>query len=297
MTQAVFDTALLRQRMRRALSGPAPVADFLLTAVADDLVDRLAAVKRQFDLAADIATPLPTVADQLASSDQVSQVARLAPLEAGALRPKVVGSAEALPFAPGCLDLAVSALAFQFVNDLPGTFIQIRQALKPDGLFLAALLGGETLTELRQAFAAAEAELTDGAAPRVAPFAEVRTVGALLQRAGFALPVVDIDRMSVRYATMFDLVRDLRAMGATNPLIERSRRPLPRTVATRAAAIYAERFADPDGRVRATFDVIWLSGWTPHESQQQPLPPGSARTRLADALGVTERSAGEKAGG
>ena len=175
-------------------------------------------------------------------------------------------------------------LALQSVNDLPGALIQIRQALKPDGLFLACLLGGETLTELRQSLTAGEAEILAGAAPRVAPFADVRALGALLQRAGLALPVVDLDRTVVRYENIVALMRDLRAMGATNVLRARSRRFLRRDVLARAGQIYSERFADPDGRLRATFDIVWLSGWAPHESQQKPLRPGSARARLEDAV-------------
>ncbi len=208
----------------------------------------------------------------------------------------VAADEEALPFADGSLDLVVSALALQFVNDLPGTLIQVRRALKPDGLFLAALVGGDSLTELRQSFAAAEAEIEGGVSPRVAPFADVRELGALLQRAGFALPVTDVDRVTVRYASPLALMRDLRRMGATNALIERSRRPLRRATLRRLMEVYAERFADADGRVRATFEIVWLSGWAPHASQQQPLAPGSARTRLADALGTAEIPAGEKAG-
>ena len=296
----LFDRALLDRRRGRALRAGTPVADFLLRAAVDDLVDRLMAVKRVFARAADIATPLPLLADRLADSDQVETVFRLARSpEARGLRPSplVVGDEEMLPFRPESLDLAVSALDLHFANDLPGALVQIRRALKPDGLFLAALLGGDTLSELREAFTTAEAELTGGASPRVAPFAELRVLGALLQRAGFALPVIDQDRLTVRYATMFDLMRDLRAMGATNALVERSRRPLGRAVLIRAAEVYAERFADADGRVRATFDLIWLSGWAPDESQQKPLRPGSAKTRLADALGVRERPTGEKPGG
>ena len=208
----------------------------------------------------------------------------------------VAADEEALPFADGSLDLVVSALALQFVNDLPGTLVQIRRALKPDGLFLAALVGGDTLTELRQAFAAAEAEIEDGVSPRVAPFADLRDMGGLLQRAGFALPVTDVDRLTVRYASPLALMHDLRRMGASQcpggppPHAARS------ATLARMMEIYAERFADPDGRIRATFEIVWLSGWAPHASQQQPLRPGSARTRLADALGVNEMSAGEKAG-
>jgi hypothetical protein len=182
------------------------------------------------------------------------------------------------------------------VNDLPGALVQIRRALKPDGLLLAALIGGETLHELRESFAMAESEISGGASPRVSPFAEVRSLGSLLQRAGYALPVVDSDRHIVRYQNIFKLFHDLRRMGATNALVERSRKPLTKKIAARAAEIYAERFSDPDGRLRATFDVLWILGWAPHESQQKPLKPGSAKMRLADALGVPEKPAGEKAG-
>ena len=190
----------------------------------------------------------------------------------------------------------MSALALQFVNDLPGALIQIRRALKPDGLLLAAMLGGDTLTELRQAFAAAEAEIEGGASPHVAPFTDVREMGALLQRAGFALPVTDVERLTVRYSSPFILMGELRRMGATNVLAERRRKPLRRATLARMAEIYAQRFADRDGRIRATFEVIWLSGWAPHESQQKPLRPGSAQARLADALGTREIGTGEKAG-
>jgi SAM-dependent methyltransferase len=178
----------------------------------------------------------------------------------------------------------VSSLALQFVNDLPGTLAQIKRALKPDGLFLAAMIGGETLTELRQSFAAAESEIEGGASPRVAPMIDLRDAGALLQRAGFALPVTDVDRIVVRYDNAFALMRDLRRMGATNILVERSRKFLRRATLLRMAEIYQEKFSDPDGRIRATFDVVWMSGWAPHESQQKPLKPGSAEASLADAV-------------
>jgi hypothetical protein len=189
-----------------------------------------------------------------------------------------------------------SALALQFVNDLPGTLIQIRRALKPDGLLLAAMIGGESLFELREAFALAEAEVEGGVSPRVAPFADLRDLGSLLQRAGFALPVTDVDRITVRYDSPLALMHDLRRMGAGNILAERRKTPLRRATLRRLTEIYVERFADPDGRIRATFDIVWLSGWAPHQSQQQPLEPGAARTRLADALRTQEFSTGEKAG-
>jgi SAM-dependent methyltransferase len=292
----VFDRRLLAGR--RARAGAAP-SDFLLRHVAADVVDRLDTVQRHFGVAADIATPLPLLAEALLASGRAGTVVRLAPPggDAGGPVATAIGDEELLPFAPASLDLAVSALALQFVNDLPGVLAQLRRALRPDGLLLAAFVGGESLHELAESLALAESEVSGGASPRVAPFVEVRAAGALLQRAGFALPVVDQDRVTVRYADPFALMRDLRAMGASNVLVERSRRPLPRAVLARAALDYAERFADADGRIRVTFDVISLSGWVPHESQPKPLKPGSATMRLADALGAVERGAGEKAGG
>jgi SAM-dependent methyltransferase len=267
----LFDRALLRARQSRALgSGP---ATFLLDRVAEDMAERLHAVLREFKNAADVGTP----GDQLRNAlhERVDQLVRtdLPDLES-----------KPLLLQPQSLDLVVSALAFQFVNDLPGILAQIRRALKPDGLLLAAMIGGDTLTELRQSFAAAEAECEGGVSPRVAPFADLRDVGALLQRAGFALPVTDFDRIVVRYANAFALMQDLRRMGATNILLERRRTPTRRATMLRMAQIYGERFADPDGRIRATFDVIWLSGWAPHDSQQQPLRPGSAKASLAEAV-------------
>jgi SAM-dependent methyltransferase len=293
----IFDRKLLRARRRRALA--LRPATFLLDRVADDLADRLGVVLRQFALALDLGTPgdaLRTALARIGSVGTVIAADALPPAAGAAPRCFVVADEEALPFADAAFDLVVSALALQFVNDLPGTLAQIRRALKPDGLFLAALVGGETLTELRQSFAAAESEIEGGASPRVAPFADVRDLGALLQRAGFALPVVDADRTTVRYDSAFALMHDLRRMGATNMLRDRARRPLRRTTVMRMAEIYGARFADSGGRIRATFDILWLSGWAPHPSQQQPLRPGSAQARLADALGVQEVSAGEKAG-
>jgi SAM-dependent methyltransferase len=290
----IFDQRLLDMRRRRALRAGTPGADFLYGIAADELVERLAIVKREFPLAAEIGSPLPAVAARLVASGQVGGVVRLDRLPE--TRPDVVADTAALPFAAGCVDLVVSLLWLQWVDDLPGALAQIRAILKPDGLFLAALAGGDTLIELRQALAAAEAEVAGGAAPRVAPFGDVRTMGVLLQRAGFALPVADQDRHTVRYASPLALMRELRAMGAGNVLVDRDRRPVGRSVLARAAAIYAERFAGSDGRVAATFDLVWLSGWAPDASQQQPLKPGSARMRLADALRAVERSAGEKAG-
>src|SRR5215212_3634596 len=272
----LFDRALLRARQDRA--SREKLATFLLDRVADDAVERLHPVLRDFKSAADIGTAGNQLRDRL-----VERVDQLAPIDLPDLE------SEPLPLQPDSLDLAVSALAFQFVNDLPGLLTQIRRALRPDGLLLAAMIGGDTLTELRQSFATAEAECEGGVSPRVAPFADLRDVGALLQRAGFALPVTDVDRIVVRYDNAFALMQDLRSMGATNILVERRRTPSRRATMFRMAQIYAQRFADADGRIRATFDVIWLSGWAPHESQQKPLQPGSAKVSLAEAVRGVKR--------
>jgi SAM-dependent methyltransferase len=290
----IFDRALLRQRRRRAAAlGP---ATFLLDRAANDLADRLAAVLRRFELAVDLGTPGEAVRAALGQLGSIGRIVAADAVPGSSLGETFVAAdAEALPFGDATLDLVVSALALQFVNDLPGVLVQIRRALKPDGLFLAALIGGETLHELRLSFAAAEADIEGGVSPRVAPFADLRELGALLQRAGFALPVTDVDRVTVRYDSAFDLMHDLRRMGATNALVARRRTPLKRATLLRMAEIYSQRFADSDGRVRATFEIVWLSGWAPHPDQQQPLKPGSAKARLADALGAREISTGEKA--
>jgi SAM-dependent methyltransferase len=265
----IFDRALLRARQARAQRrGAEP---FLRDRVLDDAADRLAAVLRTFVQAVDVGTP----GGVGALEPHAQNWTHLGPGD---------DDAAALPLAAGAFDLAVSILALQFVNDLPGVLAQIRRALKPDGLLLAAMTGGDTLTELRQSFAAAEAEIEGGVSPRVAPTADLRDVGALLQRAGFALPVCDVDRIVVRYDNAFALMNDLRRMGATNVLVERRRTPTRRATLLRMAEVYAARFADGDGRIRATFDIVWLSGWSPHESQQKPLEPGSATASLAEAV-------------
>src|ERR1700758_3020532 len=292
MTESLIIFDRLLQRRRRSRAG-ALSANFLLDHVAGELADRLSVVLRRFDVGVDLGTPGDAVrrslrrlgAGMVVGADVIARA-----------KPFVVADEEALPFRDASLDLVVSGLALHFANDLPGVLAQIRRALKPDGLFLAALLGGETLTELRQAFAEAESEIEGGASPRVAPFADLRQIGALLQRAGFALPVTDVERVTVRYSSVLDLMHDLRRMGAANPLVARRRVPLRRATLMQMADIYARRFADADGRIRTTFDIVWLSGWAPHPSQQQPLRPGSAKARLADALGTREISTGEKAG-
>jgi len=266
----LFDRALLKQRQDRARkSGP---VSFLFDRVAEDFGDRLQAVMRNFADVADVATSGELLRGPIA--ERFKSISRI----------DLASGSETLALQPDSLDLAVSALAFQFVNDLPGVLTQIRRALRPDGLLLAAMIGGDTLTELRQSFAAAEADCEGGVSPRVAPFADLRDVGGLLQRAGFALPVTDVDRVVVRYADAFALMADLRRMGATNVLTERRHTPTRRATMLRVAQIYAERFADADGRIRATFDIVWLSGWAPHESQPKPLRPGSATASLEEAV-------------
>ena len=272
----LFDRRLLRARQSRAFKqGP---VTFLLDRVAEDMAERLAAVKRDFAKAADIWTPGDALRKPLA--DRLKSFTHL----------DVLGDPqEVLPLQQEAFDLVVSALALQFVNDLPGVLAQIRRALRPDGLLLAAFPGGDTLTELRQSFVAAEVECEGGVSPRVAPSADLRDVGHLLQRAGLALPVTDVDRIIARYDNAFALMRDLRQMGATNVLIERRRTPARRATLLRMAQIYGERFADPDGRIRATFDIVWLSAWAPHESQPKPLRPGSAKASLEAAVKGTKK--------
>ncbi len=277
----IFEPELAVRRKRRALSAAVAGADFLMRRAAEDLEERLAAVERNFASAAAIHCVTPHAADVLAASPKVGEVTRVEadPAFLGGAD-GLVASGDALGLEPESLDLAVSLLALHEANDLPGQLIQIRRALKPDGLFLACLAGAGTLSELRESLLAAETELTGGASPRVFPFADVRDVGALLQRAGFALPVADVETVTVRYADMFALLRDLRAMGATNTLAGRLRRPTRREVFLRAAELYAQRHGDPDGRVRATFSIVWLSGWAPHESQSRPAKRGSANVSL-----------------
>jgi SAM-dependent methyltransferase len=274
----LFDRGLLAMRQGRALKqGP---ATFLLDRVTEDMTERLAAVMRDFADAADVWTPGEGLR---VPEGRLKSFTRIALTET---------SLEVLPLQPQSLDLVLSALAFQFVNDLPGVLAQIRRSLRPDGLLLAAMIGGDTLNELRQCFAAAEAECEGGVSPRVAPFADLRDIGGLLQRAGLALPVTDVDRIVVRYDNALALMRDLRRMGAGNILVERRRTATRRATLLRMAEIYGERFSDSDGRIRATFDVIWLSGWAPHDSQPKPLKPGSATASLEAAVKRNSPSSG-----
>jgi SAM-dependent methyltransferase len=297
----LFDRALHRARLERAAASFG-AANFLKARAAGDLVDRLEEIVRDFPVAVDLGARDGAFRRALADSPARARITTLIEADlshrmlVGRDGPRVQLDEEALPFADQSLNLVVSSLALHWVNDLPGALVQIRRALKPDGLFLASVLGGSTLTQLRQALLAAEAELSDGAGLRVSPFADTFDAAGLLQRAGFALPVADIDRITVRYSHPLKLLADLRAMGETNVLSDRARKPLSRPVLARASEIYLERFSEPDGRVKASFDIITLTGWAPHPDQQKPLKPGSAKMRLADALGAREQSTGEKAG-
>jgi SAM-dependent methyltransferase len=289
----IFDRDVLAQRRARAARAWSVdrSADFLLTRAADDLEERLSVIKRAFPRVAVFGGQGGRIGAHLRASgahDVVVEFDAVAALLPTSPALRVQADDEALPLRPSGLDLIISALTLQWVNDLPGVLAQMRLALKPDGLLLAAMIGGESLTELRQSFVAAESEIEAGASPRVAPFADGRDLGGLLQRAGFALPVVDSDRFSVAYRHPLALLQDLRAMGATNVLTERRRLPLRRATLARMCEIYADRFSRPDGKVLATFEIMTLTAWSPAESQQKPLRPGSAKHRLADALGTRE---------
>ena len=293
----IFDTRRIRASLERA-SKSLPGADFLIRHAAAELASRIAVIKRDFGLAADTSAAFGIMAELLEQNAPDLRIISLAPalsLAAGSPPPRAVASQEALPLKEGAFGLITSVLSLHLVNDLPGALIQIRRALRPDGFFTAALLGGDSLIELRQAFMLAETETAGGVSPRVFPTADLREMGALLQRAGFALPVADTETLTVGYADPLALMRELKAMGASNPLAARSGKPLRRDTLARACEIYSERFAEPGGRIRATFEILYVCGWAPHESQQKPLKPGSAAARLADALRTAELPAGDKA--
>lgn len=287
---ALFDRALLRLRRQRS-ADLAPRSDFLLRRAADDLAERLHLVNRSFPVALDLMAHHGVIARRLGGMANVGVVISLEEvpgLLAQCPVPRLSAGPEQLPFAAGSLDLVVSGVALHLVDDLPGTLLQVRRALKPDGLLLASLLGGATLVELRQSWLEAEAEIFGGASPRVAPFADVRDLGALLQRAGFAMPVVDAETVRVTYQSPLALTRDLKTMGASNMLRERSRIPVSRRLLNRVTDIYRRRFGLPDGRIAATFEIMTLTAWAPSPDQPKPLRPGSATHRLADALKVQE---------
>jgi NADH dehydrogenase [ubiquinone] 1 alpha subcomplex assembly factor 5 len=294
----VFDRTTLRRRRERAAQHWDDHA-FLKREIATRLVERLDDVRRTFGLALDLGCHGDEVATALGKRETVQRLMR-ADLGLGFARsaagPALVADEEALPFAAKSFDLVLSAMDLHWVNDLPGTLIQIARILRPDGLFLAAMLGGSTLWQLRQALTEAESEVESGLSARVSPFADLREAAGLLQRAGFALPVADSETIDVEYESALALMRDLAAMGESNLVAERRRGFSRRATLARAAEIYGERFGRPSGRVVASFEVLFLHGWAPHESQPKPLKPGSAAHRLAVALGTTELSTGEKAG-
>ena len=284
--ETIFDRALIAAHRHRALVGNDPKAAFLLDIAAEEMAERLAVVERRFETAVELHGATGAAARAAMATGKIGRMIRVESEKAYAAPDETVIEAplEDVPLEPQSANLVLAPLSLHLTNDTPGVLIQIRRALKPDGLFLAAIPGAGTLQELREVLLAAEAEMTGGASPRVIPFADVRDVGSLMQRAGFTLPVIDAENYTVRYDSLFPLMRDLRAMGMSNPLAARGRMPLTRAFFLRAAEIYA----DPDGRIRATFSIIYVSGWAPHESQQKPLQPGSAKARLADALKVDE---------
>jgi SAM-dependent methyltransferase len=291
----VFDRHAVRLHRDRAAARFAE-HDFLFREIGERLVDRLDDVNRRFPRVLDVGCRGGVLRDLLRRRADVETVVGLDLSERmvrGAGTPAVVGDEELLPFADGSFDLVLSNLALHWTNDLPGALTQLRCALKPDGLLLAALLGGETLADLRACLLDAELAETGGARPRVSPVADLRDMGMLMQRAGFQLPVIDGDTITVSYPDAMALMRDLRGMGETNAIAERARAPTRRAVLARAAASYPK---DADGRITAAFHVIFLTGWAPHASQPKPLRPGSATTRLADALEAREIGTGEKAG-
>ncbi|MGD9784432.1 MAG: methyltransferase domain-containing protein [Hyphomicrobiaceae bacterium] len=295
----IFDRGLLAMRRARVATA-AETADFLLDRVANDFAERLSLIKRDFVTCLNLGAHHGILSRRLRREPNVGTMIDMEsvwPLARCCDGPTVVADEEFLPFADASLDLAVSGLALHLVNDLPGSLVQIRRALRPDGLLLAALLGGETLAGLADAWLRAEEEITGGASPRVAPSIDVRTLGGLLQRAGFALPVVDAERISVAYASPLALMRDIKAMGASNMLTSRSRRPVRRDVLARACDLYERQHSRADGRVLATFEILTVTAWAPDPGQQRPLRPGSAAMRLADALGTREHPAGDSPGG
>ena len=285
----IFDADRRAARLRR--SEPRfDQADFLHRRAAGNAAESLEAILRDFPVAVDLSAHPGVFGQAVRISDAASRVGPM--LTPSTLAERAAPGAAGLPLADGSADLIASLLTLHWANDLPGALAQIRRALKPDGLFIGALFGAGTLKELRGVLTQAELETRGGAQARISPFADGHDGAALLQRAGFALPVSDVDRFTVRYRDLFGLVRDLRAMGETNVLYGPIR-PLSRAVLARAADLYAERHADADGRIPATFEIIHLAGWNPHESQQKPLARGSAKMRLADALGVREMTGEE----
>ena len=271
----LFDRGLMAKRRQRRHQ---PDANILTRTIAEELVERLSLINRRFDHVLLIAAEPEHIAARLRETEQVKDITTRLP-----------STNDDLDLPTEQFDAVLSVTDLQCFNDVPGALIQMRRALKPDGLFLACLFAGDTLTELRQAWLAGEALTAGGVSPRVAPMIGMRELGGLLQRAGFALPVADLDRSMVRYGDAVALIHEIRGLGLSNPLTDRSRAPVTRRLLGAAVNAYHSNFADADGRIRATIELAWATGWSPHESQQQPLKPGSAKARLADALKVEEK--------
>jgi SAM-dependent methyltransferase len=276
---------------------------FLRQAAVADALDRVRVVNRSFPRVLDLLGYRDLLTAAVASdpvlAGRVGRVISARDAMAWTAGPSVLCDAERLPFAPGSFDLILAPMALHWINDLPGLLIQLRTLLSPDGLLIASALGGRTLHELRACLIEAEAATTGGASVRISPMIEVQDAARLMQRAGFAMPVADIDRIRVTYAEPMRLLSDLQAMGESAAFTPAGapRRPLRRDTLRLALNLYAQRFGDSSGRLAATFELVTFSGWAPSHDQPRPLRPGSAKMRLADALGVTEHSAGEKAGG
>lgn len=286
----IFDRQLLRRRRDRA-AAHFDDHDFLITEIGERLLDRLDDITHRFPLALDLGCRIGSLAELRGGRGGIETLlqADLSPTMLQMARrngPAIVLDEEWLPLKPGTLDLILSNLNLHWVNDLPGALLQIRDALKPDGLFLGTMFGGRTLQELRDCLMRAELAETGGVSPRVSPFAEVSDAAALMQRAGFALPVVDSETVTVTYGDFMKLLADLRGMGEANLVVDRLHRPTRRSVLAHAAALYAQDHVNSDGRLVATFQILFLTGWAPHQSQQQPLKPGSGKTNLKDFLGT-----------
>ena len=293
-TAIIFDRMTVRRRRKRAAKEFSN-HDFLFREVARRLADRLADIKRKFPLTIDLGSRGKHLSHLLSGNPSIETIIEMG-LYSEENKTSFIGDEEAIPIGPACADLIISNLVLHWTNDLPGTLIQCHKILKPDGLFMGAVLGGETLTELRQVIMEVESKISGGISPRISPFANLADTASLLQRARFSLPVSDIDTITVTYKDLFSLMRDLRGMGETNAVISRTPNFSKRELFFEAAERYAERFGDSKGRIPATFQVLFLTGWAPATSQPQPQRPGSASLSLAQALETKEISAGEQTG-
>ena len=293
----VFDRRQIRRNRDRAAPGFAD-HDFLKREISERVADRMGDIQRQFPHLLDLGCHNGVLRNSLTPRHGVKWIVGLDPSDVFARQafqngPALVAEEDLLPFAPASFDAVISIVSLHWVNDLPGALLRARQCLKPDGLFLGAMLGGDTLHELRAVLTEAESDILGGASPRVSPFVQLEDAAGLMQRAGFALPVVDSDLLTVTYENAFLLMQELRGMGEGNAVIARRKHMTPKSVFLRAAEIYQQRHGTADARITASFQVLYLTGWAPHSSQQKPLRPGSAAHRLADALGAPERPAGD----